>query len=232
MGLLIDAIAVSGDGSLRPVLLDDVVDTFAKVPFAGGRELTLFLLFRFSTAHIRSGRAFSDLTMYESNELRLICKEFREAVMDFPWMDASWVSHVKGSLRAWRAAFPAARVVNVKGVWRQKPIVDSDFVHIRGDARARLHTVDMSDCTSVRDAAFVHLRGIHTLAVGGCDHGTITDAAFVHLHGIQKLDMSCCWQATITDAAFVHLRGIHPLYMDGCNQLTITDAAFEQLRGM
>ena len=68
-----------------------------------------------------------------------------------------------------------------------------DFVYIRGDARARLHTVDMSECHRV------------------------TDAAFVHLRGIQSLDMPYCNQATITDAAFVHLRGIKSLSMNGCN---------------
>ena len=75
--------------------------------------------------------------------------------MDFPWMDAK--SEIKGSVRTWRAAFPAARAVNVA---RCNNIVDSDFVPIRGDARARQHTVNMSWCRRVRDAAFVHLRGI------------------------------------------------------------------------
>ena len=43
------------------------------------------------------------------------------------WMDAKTV--IKGSLRARRAAFPAARTVNVS---ERDNIVDSDFVHIRG----------------------------------------------------------------------------------------------------
>ena len=59
--------------------------------------------------------------------------------MDFPWIDAK--SIIKGSLEAWRAAFPAARAVNVSEVnkdgskdlikiGRRKFIVNSDFVHI------------------------------------------------------------------------------------------------------
>jgi hypothetical protein len=92
---------------------------------------------------------------------------------------------------------------------RRNHIGDADFVHIRGDARVRLHTVNMSYCNSVTDAAFVHLRGIHTLNMGSCDQITITDAAFVHLRGIHTLDLYSCDQETITDAAFVHLRGSH-----------------------
>ena len=170
--------------------------------------------------------------MRESNALRNVCKEFREAVMDFPWMDAESV--IKGSIEAWRAAFPAARAVNVKAGYggRRKPIVDSDFVHIRGDARARLHTVNMFNCWQITDAAFVHLRGIQSLVMAYCDQIVITDAAFVNLRGIQVLIMDGCNQVTITDAAFVHLRGVRLLSMNHCNQVTITDAAFVHLRGI
>ena len=52
--------------------------------------------------------------------------ECRDAVMDFPWMDARL--KIKGSVRAWRAAFPVARAVNVS---YRRDIVDADFVHIR-----------------------------------------------------------------------------------------------------
>ena len=105
--------------------------------------------------------------MRESNALRGVCVEFREAVMNFPWMDA--MSTIEGSLRAWRVVFPAARAVNILAinrfgnVGRREPIIDAYFVHILGYARARLHTVDTSGCHMVTGAAFVHLRGIHTL---------------------------------------------------------------------
>ena len=125
--------------------------------------------------------------MKESNALRGVCVEFREADMDFPWMDEK--SRIRGILRAWRAAFPTARAVNV--MWR-RDIVDSDFfVYIRGGpAVMRLHIVYLSGCRRVMNSAFVHLRGI------------------------QKLDMSWCNQATITGAAFMHLREIFTLYTD------------------
>ena len=196
------------------------------IPFAGGggSKSVLSILAR---VHSLGGGIFSFLTMKDSNNVRPVCVELRQAIMDFPWMDKE--SKIKGSVKAWRKAFPYARVVNVS--WRQD-IVDADFVHIRGDARVRLHTVKMWHCGSVTDAAFVHLRGIHALNMSGCDQATITDAAFVHLRGIHTLDMCDCTQATITDAAFVHLRGIHTLDMNFCNQPTITDAAFVHLRGI
>ena len=73
---------------------------------------------------------------------------------------------------------------------RRNPNVDLDFVHIRGDVRARLHTVNMWRCSRVTDAAFVHLRGIQSLNMVYCDQTTITDTAFVHLRGIQTLNIN------------------------------------------
>jgi hypothetical protein len=63
-----------------------------------------------------------------------------------------------------------------------------------------------------------------------CSQSTITDAAFVHLKGIHILDMSYCFQPTITDAAFAHLKGIHSLSLYRCIQLT--SAVFTHLKGI
>ena len=135
---------------------------------------------------------------------------------------------------------------------RHKHIDDSDFVHIRGDAHARLYTVNMTWCQRVTDAAFVYLRGIHTLNMSVCREATIIctsardpNAQHVLLQpgdhhgrglfapaGIKSLDMHLCNQATITDAAFVHLRGIQELDVRSCSQATITAAAFVHLRGI
>ena len=41
--------------------------------------------------------------------------------------------------------------------------------------------VDMNGCNQITNAAFLHLRGIHTLNMSGCNQITITDAAFVNL---------------------------------------------------
>jgi hypothetical protein len=202
------------------------INVYDKIPFAGGDGDYSILSVLFG-AHSIGGGIFGYLNMIDSNKVRVQCVECRQAVMDFQWMDD--VSRIKGSVKAWRAAFPVARAVNVS---YRYDLVDADFVHIRGDARARLHTVNMDGCRAVTDAAFIHLRGINTLYMYSCNQDTITDAAFVHLRGMQKLNMSRCNQGMITDAAFVHLRGIHTLLIRGCSQRSITDVAFESLRGI
>jgi len=52
---------------------------------------------------------------------------------------------------------------------------------------------------------FVHLAGIHTLSMWGCNQATITDVAFVHLAGIHTLDIRWYDQATITAAGRARL---------------------------
>jgi hypothetical protein len=168
-------------------------------------------------------------SMAEATVLRLVCREFLEAVRDYQWEDGETV--IQGSIGAWRGSFPRARCANVRKwapgdrVVRRAPVVDADFVHLVG-----LRELNMAGCKGVTGAAFVHLRGIHTLDMSGCKQLTITDAAFVHLVGIQRLSIWGCRQATLTDAAFVHLRGIQLLNMSDCTQLT--DAAFVHLRGI
>ena len=198
------------------------INVYENIPFAGGDGDYSILSVLFGAHSIGEG-IFGFLNMIDSNKVRVQCVECRQAVKDFQWMDAE--SRIKGSVKAWRAAFPVARAVNIS---HRNDIVDADFVHIRGDARVRLHTVDVAGCQRVTDAAFVYLRGIHTLDMSYCRR--ITDAAFVHLRGIHTLNMTLCLQDTITDAAFVHLRGIHALDMRGCRQLT--DAAFVHVRGI
>ena len=200
------------------------INVYDNIPFAGGDGDYSILSVLFGAHSIGEG-IFSFMTMKDSNKVRVQCRECHQAVKDFPWMDN--VSWIKGNIKAWRAAFPCARAVNVS---KRDDIVDADFVHIRGDARVRLHTVNLSDCTAITDAAFVHLRGIHTLNIGGCKQ--ITDAAFTYLSGIHTLNMCFCNQATITDNAFVHLRGIHTLDMSYCYQATITPLAITHLAGI
>ena len=84
----------------------------------------------------------------------------------------------------------------------------------------------------ITDAAFEHfqtfngVKGIHTLNVSDCT--TITDRAFENLRGINALNMGGCRQ--ITDKSFEKLRGIHTLNMGGCTK--ITDKGFDNLRGI
>ena len=171
-------------------------------------------------------------TTKEATVLRQLCKEFKDAVADFPWEDEKTV--ILGSVAAWRACFPRARWASViqwgaGGGRRTTPVVDADFVHFVG-----LRRLDMSRSKGITDAAFMHLKGIHTLDMQMCSQLTITDAAFVHLKGIHTLNMWGCYQPTITDAAFTHLKGIHTLNlnMGCCSQATITSAAFVHLKGI
>ena len=141
------------------------------------------------------------------------------------------ISRIMGNVKAWRAAFPFARAVNVS---RCNDFVDADFVHIRGDARVRLQPVNISYCwCKVTDADCLHLRGIRTLDMSCCTRaGDYHRRCFCttqhlrgmsytqnvrlqsdnhHVRGIHTLEIWRCCQLTITDVAFVHLRGIHTL---------------------
>jgi hypothetical protein len=218
-----------------------------KVPLAGGdaagnptetllSEVGLVLLKFFNTR--------------EACALRLVCREFVEAVRRQQWEDGATV--IRGSIAAWRACFPRARCANV-GMYqdtfnpqgRRANVFNTDFVHFEG-----LRSLNMNLCGSVTDAAFVHLRGIHTLRMSFCSG--ITDAGMAHLVGIQRLNIFCCTGLTdtafaplrgiqvlnmsfclqFTDAAFLHLRGIHTLCIAHCDQPAISDAAFVHLRGI
>ena len=198
------------------------VNVYENIPFAGGEGDYSILSVLFGAHSIGEG-IFGYLTMIDSNKIRVQCVECRKAIMDFPWMDAE--SLVKGSLRVWRAAFPVARAVSVSERRCGEEINDGDFVHIRGDARVRLHTVKIFNCSQITDAAFVYLHGIHTLHMHCCYN--ITDDAFAHLRGIHTLEMSLCHQ--ITGATFMHLHGIHTLQIIGTFLMpTIMDSTFVQ----
>jgi len=176
--------------------------------------------------HSRSEGIFGFLTYKDANSLRLVCKELRDEVSDFRWMDSK--TRINGSLKLWRTCFRNAKAANVSMAREHSyhdHISDSEFVYLRG-----IHTLNMSKCNdeyTITDAAFVHLKGIHTLNMSCCKQDTITDAAFVHLKGIHTLDMSHCNQ--ITDAAIVHLKGIHTLNTYGCD---FTDAIVVHLKGI
>ena len=158
------------------------------VPLAGGGQETLlsevgFVLLPFFTTR-------------DACALRLVCREFLAAVTEHPWEDRGTV--IQGSIAAWRASFPRARCANVQ-MWemgngpnkRTAPVVDADFVHFEG-----LRELYMADCEGITDAAFVSLRGIHTLDMSFCSLGAITDAAFAHLAGILRLSIKGCDQAS------------------------------------
>jgi hypothetical protein len=158
---------------------------------------------RAGVAALRGGLSVPAAALYHGRRaLRLVCREFLAAMSEQPWKDRDTV--IKGSIAAWRACFPRARRAKVqRWDWllarrlRTAPVVDADFVHFEG-----LQELYMAGCQDVTDAAFVHLRDIHTLNMTFCGQQIITDATFAHLAGIQRLSMWACCQPTITDAAF------------------------------
>jgi len=56
--------------------------------------------------------------------------------------------------------------------------------------------------------------------MAGCNQPTITGAAFVHLKGAHTLDMAGCDQPTITNATLSYLADIKDLTLRGCSQFT------------
>jgi len=131
----------------------------------------------------------------------------------------------KMSIKQFRNIFKSTKGLNISN---RQNITDKDFEFIRPIPSTKIagFRLNMNYCKQITDAAFIHLKGIHTLNLRGCNQ--ITDSAFVHLDGIKELDIGDCNQ--ITDAAFVYLKGIHRLDMWGCSK--ITDAAFVNLKGI
>jgi hypothetical protein len=58
----------------------------------------------------------------------------------------------------------------------------------------------MRGCAGITDAAFVHLRGIHTLDIMHCAQATLTEAALAHLAGIAELNVYGCRPAFVRAA--------------------------------
>ena len=157
-------------------------------PAAGGRDENPQNVFS-----VASHCLFGFLTTRDANAVRATCREARDAVAAHPWADAE--TRIPRSLARWRACFPRAVAANVS---ERDDLVDADFAaHLRG-----LRVLNMGRCRGVSDAAFVHLRGIHTLKMWGCACGqtSITGATFAHLRGVHVLCMQYC-RASVRDAA-------------------------------
>ena len=142
------------------------------------------------------------LTTMEAAKLRRCSSLCRDTVARYRWEDTG--TEVKSRLHAWRACFPHARGLRL---WWSIKLTEEELPCLRG-----LRTVIAADCKAFNDAALAQLEGsIHTLDISayGGRRPAVTDAGFVHLQGIHTLSMSGCNQ--ITDAGLVHLKGIHTL---------------------
>ena len=81
----------------------------------------------------------------------------------------------------------------------------------------------MSWCRQLTDAAFAHLKGIHTLLMWHCNQPTITGTALAHLKGIKCLVLWGC-SIPFTEVGLAHLRGISRLHMQYANAASIAAA--------
>ena len=60
--------------------------------------------------------------------------------------------------------------------------------------------MDRCSQAGIADAAFAHLRGVHTLLMYGCRQPGITAAALAHLSGISALEVNSCSPALVAAA--------------------------------
>jgi hypothetical protein len=93
--------------------------------FAGGAEATTIL-------SCCQGTLLSYLSTAAVLPLRAACREARAAIARTAWADAA--TPILGDARAWRACFPAARLVNAVGRLRAPalPLRDAELVSLRG----------------------------------------------------------------------------------------------------
>ena len=72
------------------------INVYENIPFAGGDGDYSILSVLFGAHSIGEG-IFGFLTMIDSNQVRVQCRECRQAVMDFPWMDK--MSRIHGNVK-------------------------------------------------------------------------------------------------------------------------------------
>ncbi len=157
-------------------------------------------------------------TTAEACTLRLVCRQFCGAVLEFPWEDTQ--TPVAGSARSWRACFKRARCATLGST----TLTDEDLQHFAG-----LRRLSMVRCRLVTDAGLAHLRGVEVLDLGGCSQRGLTAAALAPLAGA-LLDVSLWRCVQLPDEALAPLRGsIERLNISCCPQLT--GAALAHLRG-
>ena len=110
--------------------------------------------FQFSKGHIRSGRAYSDFSTCDS---QTHCDLSVGNFVRLLWIsrDGRGVNdqgQSQGIARVFSSSTRGQCVEHsLNASRRSRDLVDANFVHIRGDARARLHTVNMEWCRRVTE---------------------------------------------------------------------------------
>ena len=74
---------------------------------------------------------------------------------------------------------------------------------------------------AITDAAFVHLRGVHTLVIEGCNPDTITGTTLAHLKSIHALGMYNCSDEQVATARSLGLP-VHTRDCTSCGALHYT----------
>ena len=169
---------------------------------------------------VASASALCFLTQVGARPLRVVSRACREAVAEHVWGKERGIFwddvRIIGSLASWRRSFPRAAYANMS---QRLNTSDADMVHLSG-----ILTLNMRGCELVTDAGLAHLSGIHTLDMYGSK--LVTDAGLAHLSGIHRLNMTGC--ELVTDVGLAHLGGIRELTTAGCPLLTA--AGLAQLR--
>ena len=96
----------------------------------------------------------------------------------------------------------------------QPGLTDAALAHVGGTLRV----LNIGECRQLTDAAFAHLRGLHTLLMWDCNQAAVSDAAFERLGAarLRVLSLEACDQEGVTGAALARLRAGARVYMHGC----------------
>jgi hypothetical protein len=152
--------------------------------------------------------------MSDALSFRLTCTQAKNAVAVVPFQHQM---HVYQNIASWRACYPRALSISLKG---RKDIKDNVFRHLEG-----IKWIDIRDCEHLTDDAFIHVnKSISKLDISACRQ--ITNASFVHFINLKHLTMKSCFQSQITDAGLRLLTNIKYLDISGCNQRSISDTIF------
>jgi len=147
---------------------------------------------------------------------RLVCREFKEIIANYPWNDINNV--VKGNICRWRMCFPIAKAINLNARIRKIQVTNEDIIILR-----RIKYINITSQKSITNAAFQYLTEAKCIIMNGCDQ--ITDEAFVNLPNLRRLEISYCYN--ISDSIFKNLRNLKYLNIIDCQQ--ITDVAFQYI---
>jgi len=147
---------------------------------------------------------------------RLVCREFKEIIENYPWNETNNV--IKGNIYRWRMCFPMAKAINLNGMSRKIQVTNEDIRILSG-----IKYINITYQKSITNSAFQCLTDAKCIIMNGCDQ--ITDEAFINLPNLRRLEISYCYN--ISNNIFKNLRNLKYLNIIDCQQ--ITDEAFQYI---